>query len=93
MITRQLSMGPETGSSADWISAAVVPGAKLLPTTMKGPEAPLMDRSLPGLRIIACPWPDSRAERTRSAFGRRGFVRVARDRADATVAGEGLDCF
>lgn len=49
---RQLSIGPVEGSRADWISAAVVPGAKFLPTTMNGPDAPLMDRLL--FRLLAC---------------------------------------
>lgn len=43
-VTQQLRICPEMGSMAAWISAAVVPGAKLLPTTTKGPEpAPLME--------------------------------------------------
>ena len=98
-ITRQLNTGPEVGSRADWMSAAVVPGAKLLPTTTKGPEAPLMDRPGLGLWMVACPLPDSRAANRRSAFDRRlllglvGFEGLVRDRAVAPVACAGLIWF
>lgn len=54
------------------MSAAVVPGAKLLPTTTKGPDAPLMDKPVLGSRILA--WlilPDSMADNRRSGLARR----------------------
>lgn len=55
--TLQLTIAPPTGSSADWISAAVVPGAKLLPITTNGPEpAPLIEIPMPLLRTVACPF-------------------------------------
>lgn len=54
---QQFNTGPATGSSADWISAAVVPGAKLLPTMTKGPElAPLIDRPPVLSRTVDCPF-------------------------------------
>ena len=42
----QDSISPVMASIADWMSALVVPGAKLLPTTQYGPAAPLMLNSL-----------------------------------------------
>jgi hypothetical protein len=89
-MTRQLSIGPVVGSSADWMSAAEVPGAKLLPTTTNGPEAPLMESPLMGCRIVACAFPDSSALRRRSALCCFLFAGFARVRADATVAGAGF---
>lgn len=50
----QLSMGPVMGSRADWMSAAVVPGAKFLPTTKNGPEAPLIVMLLPPSGRLFC---------------------------------------
>ena len=88
-VTRQLSIGPVVGSSADWMSAAVVPGAKLLPTTTNGPEAPLMDRPPLGCRMVAWAFPDSSALKRRSALCCFLFAGFARVRADATVAGAG----
>jgi hypothetical protein len=89
-MTRQLSIGPEVGSRADWMSAAVVPRAKLLPTTTNGPEAPLMDRPPLGSRIVAWAFPVSSAVRRRSALCCFLFADFVRVRADATVAGAGL---
>ena len=64
VVTWQESMGPQTGSMAARISAAVVPSAKFRPTTTNGPESgfeiPLMEMvSL--FRMIACPFAGSRA--------------------------------
>lgn len=70
-VTRQVSIGPEIGSIADWISAAVVPGAKLLPITTKGPEAPLIVMPVGAGRTVAWAWPDSIVDWIRSVFGRR----------------------
>lgn len=70
-----------------------MPGAKLPPTTTKGPEAPFIERPGLGSPMFACPLPDSSAVRSRSAFGRRLTLCFERVRADATVAGAGFDCF
>lgn len=50
----QLCSSPPMGSIADSISAAVVPGAKLLPCTTYGPAKPRMLYPLPGARTVAC---------------------------------------
>jgi hypothetical protein len=60
---------------ADSISAAVVPGAKLLASTVKGPALPFMLRPLPfGLRdceemTLACGESSALASRDERAFG------------------------
>lgn len=76
---QQFNTGPATGSSADWISAAVVPGAKLLPTMTKGPElAPLIDRPPVLSRTVDCPFAGLSAVSRRSSSGRRRFAFLAR---------------
>lgn len=86
--TRQLNIGPETGSMAAWMSAAIVPGAKLLPTTMNGPEAPLIDKPPLSLRTVACPLVLFNADKSCSRRPLR--IVLYRDRVDVTVAGAGL---
>lgn len=57
-----VSMGPLVSVTIVWradsMSAAVVPGAKLLASTAKGPAAPLMlrpgPRGIGGVEILAC---------------------------------------
>jgi len=61
------------------MSAAVVPGAKLLPMTMNGPElAPLILIPPELSRIVDCPFAGLRAEIKRSSFGRRLFAGLDR---------------
>lgn len=52
---RQLIISPATPTIADSMSAAVVPGAKLLACTMNGPAVPLMDIPASPPRMFACP--------------------------------------
>lgn len=52
VITLQLVISPPTGIIADSISAAVVPGAKLLPTTTHGPAKPRILMPLPARRTV-----------------------------------------
>ena len=90
---RQLRIGPVVGSNADWISAAVVPGAKFVPITTNGPDAPLIEKVL--LRLLAY-WASPRvwfrfpfelkALWTWSAFT-RSLVAFPRDR---TFDGDGV---
>ena len=62
---------------ADSMSAAVVPGAKLLPNTTNGPGAvPLM--VIPLLRSEACPLSGSSAEAMRLSFVRCLFADTGR---------------
>lgn len=76
---QQFSAGPATGSNADWMSAAVVPGAKLLPTMTKGPElAPLIDSPPVLSRTVDCPFAGSSAVIRRSSSGRRRLAFLAR---------------
>lgn len=73
---KQFRLCPATGSMADWISAAVVPGAKLLPTTVNGPElVPLMEIP-PGFpQTVACPFVSLRAAARRLVAAFRGAPR------------------
>lgn len=72
---QQFSIDPAMGSNADWMSAAVVPGAKLLPTITKGPElAPLMAIPPALSRMVDCPLAGLRAVIKRSSSGRRLFA-------------------
>ena len=50
-MTIQEIIGPPTGSMADWMSALLVPGAKLLATTTYGPAFPLMLKPLPAAEL------------------------------------------
>lgn len=64
------------------MSAAVVPGAKLLPKTTNGPEpAPLMVMPTSLSRMFACPFSGRRAAMRRSSFGRRLFTEAGREDA------------
>ena len=56
------------------MSAAVVPGAKLLPTTVKGPEAPLIEIPAELSRTVACPTVLLRAAARRLLSARRPFA-------------------
>lgn len=80
-VIQQFITEPQTGSKADWMSAAVVPGAKLLPMTTNGPElAPLMLIPPPELsRIVDCPFVGLRAEIKRFSSGRRLFLDLERE--------------
>lgn len=77
------------------MSAAVVPGAKFLPTTTNGPEAPLMDRLFPDARpcltdrTFAWPFPARMAFQTCSEFT-RSFLPVFPRCLPVFVAGAGL---
>lgn len=52
VIILQLSISPPLGIIADSMSAAVVPGAKLLPMTTYGPAVPRMLISSPNVREL-----------------------------------------
>jgi hypothetical protein len=87
-VTQQLNICPVKGSRADWMSAAVVPGAKLLPITTKGPElAPRIVRPTGLSRTVDCPLAGLRAERRRASSGRR-LARLGCEFAART----GADC-
>lgn len=51
-----------------------MPGAKLLPMTTNGPDAPLIEIPTGPSRIAACPLAGLRAEIRRSSSGRRFWV-------------------
>ena len=78
----QLCISPPLGIIADSMSAAVVPGAKLLPMTTYGPAVPLILISSPG-RLGATPlrgdW-DTAVSKRRSFLTcrERGFSRGGR---------------
>ena len=52
VMTLQLVISPPIGVMADSMSAAVVPGAKLLPTTTYGPASPRMLIPIPAPRTV-----------------------------------------
>jgi hypothetical protein len=92
-VIQQLKTGPAMGSMADWMSAAVVPGAKLLPITTNGPElAPLMEMPTGPSRTVACPLAGCSAESKRFSSGRRLFGGFAVDCA-GRVGADGARVF
>jgi hypothetical protein len=87
-VTQQLNICPDNGSIADWISAAVVPGAKLLPITTKDPDpAPRIVIPTGLSRTVDCPLAGLSAERRRSSSGRRLVARFGCEFAARTGAG------
>ena len=92
-IILQLCISPPLGIMADSISAAVVPGAKLVPTTTYGPAVPRMLSSSPGLFAVVplrCDWVTAASKSRSFLFCRTSWVsrggRAVRTALDCCVS-------
>lgn len=90
-MTWQLTISPATASKADWISAADVPGAKLLAKTMEGPDpVPLIAIPFPWLLTLT-PRFASIAATIRSSRARRDLTGPGREEMVERTVAAGVD--